>query len=347
VIEALRWPSPTWALGVAALFLIQQPSAAAQQPTSADVESLIKKGSDLRRQGKDQLALPYYQRAYEVSPTGRTASQLGLCEMQLGYFPASAEHLHRALASDRDPWVDKYRAVLEQSFREVKTHITEVIVGGSPEGAEVSLDQKVVGHLPLSSPLVVIAGAPQRISVRASGYEDGGESVTGRGGDQIRVVLHLARKTRPASGSSGNAEANAQTDSTRADSRLPSVPTSSLRVAAWSTSVAALAFAVGGVVEFAVAAEKRTKFQTTPAPAGNGKSCGTDQFQYGGGPCVGLHDDWSRARTFGFVGVIGAGVLAVSAVGLFVLSSRTGDHEPKLACSPSLGGGGIVCAGHF
>src|SRR3954447_21868150 len=84
------------ALLVACGIVLPSATARAGQPTTADVENLIKKGNDLRRQGKDQLALGYFQRAYEASPTGRTSAQLGLCEKELGYLVPASDHLDQA-----------------------------------------------------------------------------------------------------------------------------------------------------------------------------------------------------------------------------------------------------------
>ena len=45
------------------------------------VEELIRRGNELRNSGQDTRALPFFQRAYEQSPTPRTAAQLGLVEV--------------------------------------------------------------------------------------------------------------------------------------------------------------------------------------------------------------------------------------------------------------------------
>src|SRR5262245_24238889 len=102
--------------------------ARAGGPTTAEVESLIRKGTELRRQGKDQQALPFFQQAYELARAGRTAAQLGLCEMQLGYFLPASEHLTESLAAKGDPWVSRHRDVLEQSRKQIDSHIADIVV---------------------------------------------------------------------------------------------------------------------------------------------------------------------------------------------------------------------------
>jgi hypothetical protein len=160
----------------------------AAEPTMADVEKLIKRGTDLRRQGKDQEALPAFQKAYDIAATPRTAAQLGLCEMQLGYFLPAEAHLTEALAG-RNEWLTKYRAVIEQSLRETQRQIGEVIVSGSPAQAEVIVNGKRAGNLPLG-PIRVPAGQV-KVELRAPGYADATQAVAVKGQVQERVTIHL------------------------------------------------------------------------------------------------------------------------------------------------------------
>src|SRR5688500_10991836 len=73
------------AFGVALFgqFLLVEGRGWAAVPTR--VEELIRQGVALRRSGQDQAALPLFQKAHEIGHTPRTAAQLGLVEMALGY----------------------------------------------------------------------------------------------------------------------------------------------------------------------------------------------------------------------------------------------------------------------
>ena len=59
--------------------------AAPVRADAAEVEALIAKGNELRRAGTPGPALPYFQKAYELARTPRTAGQLGLAELAAGY----------------------------------------------------------------------------------------------------------------------------------------------------------------------------------------------------------------------------------------------------------------------
>jgi hypothetical protein len=176
---------------LAAASLVASLAAQAAQPTTTDVEKLIKRANELRTANKDQEALPLYQKAYEVAPTPRTAAQLGLCELSLGYFLAADGHLSQALAG-RSDWIDRNRATLESSLRHSRKQIGEVVVSGSPDGASVSINGNKVGSLPLAS--VRVTAGQIRVEVSAPGYVDKSKTVLVVGERQERVTLQLERE---------------------------------------------------------------------------------------------------------------------------------------------------------
>ena len=165
--------------------------AFAAPPTTSDVEKLIRKGNELRKSGRSHEALPLFQKAYEVSTTPRTAAQLGLCEMALGYWLASDTHLNEALAG-RGEWLESNRPTIEASLREVQRQIGEVVVMGNPTGAFVSVNGRQIGTLPVA-PLRVAAGQI-RVELTAPGYKDRSVTVVVVGGTQERVTIQLVRE---------------------------------------------------------------------------------------------------------------------------------------------------------
>ena len=70
---------------------------------SAEAEALIRQGVELRAQKKDERALPLFEKAYQLSRTPRTAGQLGLVEIALGYFVDAEKYLSEALGSPDHP----------------------------------------------------------------------------------------------------------------------------------------------------------------------------------------------------------------------------------------------------
>src|SRR5436190_3736606 len=151
--------------------------AAQARADAAEVEALISKGNELRRAGTPGPALPYFQKAYELARTPRTTGQLGLAELAAGYPVEAAEHLAIALeAPPNDPSIAKFRQMLVDALAIAKSHIGELTISGSPAGAEVVVNGRVVGALPLAS-TVKLAASDSEVVVRAPGYGEHRESV--------------------------------------------------------------------------------------------------------------------------------------------------------------------------
>src|SRR4051794_27986902 len=104
---------------------------------SAEAEALIRQGVELRAREKDERALPMFEKAYQVSRSPRTAGQLGLVEMALGYFVDAERYLGEAVASPDHPWVAKNLATLKAQLATAKSQIGELYIVGEPAGAEV------------------------------------------------------------------------------------------------------------------------------------------------------------------------------------------------------------------
>src|SRR6266496_2893885 len=94
-----------------ALLCAVAPRAHAAPSDSARAEDLIRQANTLRQKGQDPAALPLFREAYEIARSPRTAAQLGLVELALGYWLDSDQHLSEALAPAHHPWIDRNRKV--------------------------------------------------------------------------------------------------------------------------------------------------------------------------------------------------------------------------------------------
>jgi hypothetical protein len=166
--------------------------AGAQPAEPIDVEDLIRQGVDLRRQGKDVRALPLLEQAYRLAPTPRSAAQLGLVEMTLGYRLEAERHLHEALSAPHDIWVQRHRDQLEEALQKVRSAIGELVVRGSPIGAEVRINGNRVGELPLLAPIRLGEG-PASVELRAPGFTSVVEKVSILGLRRFSLQVDLRR----------------------------------------------------------------------------------------------------------------------------------------------------------
>ncbi len=157
---------------------------------SPEVEALIAKGTDLRRAGKPRAALTYFQKAYEMVRTPRTMGQLGLSELSAGHPAEAADHLTAALDFPNDPWLKRYRQMITDALTIARSQIGELTISGGPIGAEVVVDGRTVGSLPLSW-TIKLAASNTEVVVRAPGYTERRELVRIAGGGRYELTFNL------------------------------------------------------------------------------------------------------------------------------------------------------------
>jgi hypothetical protein len=341
----------------ATLCLSPAPSAGLGEPTAKEeaeasapssgaslAEALIREATELRRAGKDARAYPLFQKAYEVETTPRTGAQLGLVEMQLGYWLLAEKHLTESLASARDPWIAGNRADLEASLARVKAAIGELLVTGSPPGATVLVNGKSAGSLPAA--VARVGEGPANIEARAPGHSPAFRSVIVVGGRREELALVLDR----VSSAAGSVQPPGSGAATRTGSQLNardregiSTGKSGLgalsRPLAWTSAGLAAAAAGFGVYQTAVWRKKLTEFDNHRAPAMTGASttCGVDEKNHGPAGCDAIYSDFKHARNLAVAGYLAGGLLAAAAVTLFLLSPS--DERAVVACAPAFAGG--------
>jgi hypothetical protein len=341
-----------------AVFLGSVPARAADLES---VEKLIRQGVELRHQGHDVQALPLFQKAYSEERTPRAAGQLGLCEMAMGYWLDSERHLGEALSFPEHPWVRRNLNDLTSSLASVRQNIGEVVVEGGPRGAEVLINGKAAGHLPLATPLRLGKGVVD-VELRAPGYIPTSRSlkITGAVVERLNLVLAQASPAPPAPAPpllSSSTETKETSGAPTAPVGEPIQPgaddghkANPRRIAAWTTAgVAGLSLGLGVVETFAWISNQRAFDdhlgpQPSDPSAKRPRDCGSADKDYGGPGCKGLHDDLARARLLTIVGYGLAGVLGLTSAVLFATSrdDRTGTTT-AFVCAPSVIGPGVGC----
>jgi hypothetical protein len=175
-------------LAVVSLVATVAAGVLASGPARADdVESLVHKGVELRRQGKEREALEMFQRAAKIKETPRVSAQMGFAEQSLGKWVDAEAHLKAALAAETDPWIVKNRSVIQEAQRTVALHLGSLEVWGDPVGAEILVDGQPAGTLPSSGAIRLPLGEVT-VTVRQPGYAEVTRVV------QVRVAGGLMRE---------------------------------------------------------------------------------------------------------------------------------------------------------
>ncbi len=165
-------------------------AATSNKKNAADAEALIQEGVRLRKVGRDDAALEKFDRAYGLAPTPRAAAQKGLCLQALGRWTDAEDLLASALEGGDDPWVARNRNVIKDSLEEVKTKIGRFEISGSPEGAEVFVDGRRMGSLPLPGTVRINAG-PATLEVTSTGHVSERSNLQVQGGSFRQLEFRL------------------------------------------------------------------------------------------------------------------------------------------------------------
>lgn len=146
----------------------QTPSSPPPAAVSDEAEQLVRQGVELRKQRKHLQAYDLFRRAFELSPLPRPTAQLGLVEYQLGRWVDAELHLERALQSARDPFIAENLPTIRQALDVVRSHIGFIDVKGKPPGADVTVNDRQAGKLPLPD-LIKVSEGYAEVTVSAPG----------------------------------------------------------------------------------------------------------------------------------------------------------------------------------
>jgi hypothetical protein len=172
-------------------------TVSAEPSPTAQADELIAQGFKLRVQGKKVEALELFLRAHALAPSAKTLGQIGSAEAALGRWVDADGHLEEALSRHDSPWIElpENRKIIEQTLADVRQHVGVLRFGG-PAGAEVSINGRVVGALPLPSPVRVTAGTVA-ISATAKGFQPFREELAIQGGSDQTLSLPLVPEPLP------------------------------------------------------------------------------------------------------------------------------------------------------
>jgi hypothetical protein len=339
--------APVVALVMLALLALPSPARAADP---AEVEELIRQGVEARRAGKDHAAVPLFRKAYDLERSARTAAQLGLVEAALGYWLAAEQHLNEALSFPRHPWLLRNKEDIDRTLRSVQSYIGEVVVTGAPAGAEVLLNGRGVGRLPLAEPLRVAEG-PVVVEVRAPGYLASTTNLKIDGGrrESLRIALQRGSEPGKAAGGGGvrapgpqgagagtGAEAGGGTEA-QAHGQAAAANAGGARwlrpasFAAAAVGAAALAVGTYGLLDQRSLSRKFASQGCTTSNMAPDK---------GGQGCQGLYDDARGRERLAVAGFVTGGVLAAGAVVGLLLAAGQDERPQPPELSVSLSGAG-------
>ncbi|MEO8177810.1 MAG: PEGA domain-containing protein [Deltaproteobacteria bacterium] len=201
-------PAVAGSLAVAAAVVSVSRSASAQE--SAEVEAILKRGIQLRRDGQDEAALAVFQEAEAQAPNSvRVLLHVATAAQAASKWLLADEYLKKADSHNNDPYYVRYRAEIDEVRSTTAQRVGHFRAVGDPSGAEVILNGQVVGTLPMENPKTLEAGT-YVLEVNKPGFYRLRRPISVPGGVLTRETVELNERTGtgpdPGDGSGAPAE---------------------------------------------------------------------------------------------------------------------------------------------
>jgi len=330
----------------------------AHADSASDADALVDHGVQLREQGKDDLALKDFQRAYALSPSARALAQVGLAEQALGMWRDAERDVGAALETSGDPWIEKNRGALEAAKSTIASHLATLEIRCDAPDAEIFVDGGSRGKLAVNGAIRVESGTHD-VEIRAPGRHASSRSVMLTPGGVARETVAL--EPLAASTSTSTSTSTSASPSTPTSSASPGDPNgnevigAAQRSVGWAFLGTSAALVVTGFAGIGARSIEITSYNDDPSCPG---LASVDQPPL----CQSKIATAQTWTTVSIVGFVGAGVLATGGAILLLTSppsvkipsnrgstspsprSSSDTSAPSFACGAALG---IYCAGRF
>jgi len=290
------------------------PGAAAAEPdgTVREADRHFQRGVALYVEADYRGALVEFERAYTLAPNGIVLFNVGETQYQLRDYAAALATFEHYLVEA--PANDSHRTLAEANIKELRTRVGRLRIVTVPAGAEISIDDKVVGQTPFEKAIVVGIG---QLSVRATmpGRPPVVRTVDVAAEDDVPLTIEMPEQSAP------TAKADSPVQLTFTDHPAPSPKDSaSWRLAGWVTTGA---LAAGAITCGAFAYKNSQDLQTAR------KQFPANQQT--------LNRLSNRTQTLSIVAdSLAAGAVVIGAITLFSTLGAHGDqHSAQVVLGPS------------
>lgn len=134
------------------------PGAAAQQSDDVirEASKRFRRGVELYGEANYREALVEFRSAYQLAPSVTALYNVGQTQDQLQDYAGALKTFGRFLAEA--PRNDSHRVEVESTVQVLRTRVGRVRITTVPEGAEVRVDDQMLGDTPFDEPLVMSVG---------------------------------------------------------------------------------------------------------------------------------------------------------------------------------------------
>lgn len=150
----------------------------------------FRQGVVLYRDGDYVAALVAFKRAYALAPNYRVLYNLGQTSRELKDYASALIAYRQYLEEGGDEIGGKRRREVEEALGDLVERVGTLTITTNVEGAEIQVDDEVVGTAPLPDPVIVNIGR-RRIAASHPGHAPARRLVEVAGRDDLDVALSL------------------------------------------------------------------------------------------------------------------------------------------------------------
>jgi hypothetical protein len=296
-----------------------EPAPPSNAPNLEQARASFQQGVDLFHEGNFDAALAEFRKAYRVSPSYRILFNIAQAYYEIHDYVNALKFNKQYLADGGAEIPPARRAQVEETNQKLQTRIAQLDITVNVDGAEVRVDDVVVGTSPLPGPIAVNPG-PRRVWAAKAGTSAPVRTVSPAGGDRVKVAMEIAIPSRPRAVASESVTGTEASDPPR--SRTPLI--------ASLTVTGACAVATGVFAWLALSAKR---------------DFDNDLSRYGV-TASDIDSDRSRLRSRAlYTDIAGAATLVAASVSLYFYvsapassTSRASKPSPYAVLAPTVGG---------
>jgi hypothetical protein len=158
-------------------------------PAGDEASERFDRGLALFDEGDFVASLAEFRRAYAVKPVYKLRYNIGNVCLELHDYACAMQELTAYLAQGGDSIATERREAVTKLVARASSRVAKVEIVSTP-GAEIFIDDQVVGVAPLKAPIVVNAGR-RKVTSQKDGFTSKTIVVEAPGTDSLRVVVDL------------------------------------------------------------------------------------------------------------------------------------------------------------
>ena len=188
LVPAEAWAQPSSASTPAS-------SAPKEAPNDEAIQEAARRydlGLKLYAEGEFRLAVIEFERTYQITTDYRVLYNIGQVRIQLGNYARAIGALKEYLSAGGTGISDDRRKAVETDLEMLASRTGTVRIIANVKGADILVDDLVVGQAPLVEPILLDAGE-HKVTARAPGYDARTLPLTLAGRDSEIVKIDLVK----------------------------------------------------------------------------------------------------------------------------------------------------------